>query len=217
MKRIQNDLRWTGGPVVIWLENIEDIIQSLREKNLVVTLSDGEYEYDDVNELVGNHASRVKILRILARGSDGRLQVTVLIDSFASVFSWASSSDTSLSAFAKVRSILECCVDRWSLRKWSIRIAIATCAVVLYFIAIYLVSFESNNSATRVAIGLFVASVIGWIAGGLDTRFQTSRVYLARKNLQKGFFEKYRDAIVGLFGAVIGAVASTLVTNIFAE
>lgn len=194
--------------VVVFREDLEEIIHSLEAKGMKIKISDQGFEYETLDEVISQRGERINELDISGQevnDNSGSLNICFSKEKIY-INSWGTGAPREL-----LYEIHEFLRKRRSIKKILSNPFIWYSVAILAF-NVYIFGFLGTTKNTPFYIhGLLVLAVITWPISYLYSRFLTT-VRLTRHN-EGGFFSRNREAIILLIiGAVLGGLTTFVVT-----
>jgi len=201
-------------PARLYHEDIEELYRAFSEVADKLTLSDGRYVYDTLDELFAEAGPE---LRTFAISCDAP-RITFSIDGGRRPSLWALNSDAASRGVAhRVREIVMC--RRLRFRGWlttspgALHVVLALSFLVQLASGVLIAVADDIRTkiiaATAWLVTLGAMFGIVWMAGS----DRSSRVFPVMRHERPGFVTRNRDAlIVGSITALVGAIVGALVT-----
>jgi hypothetical protein len=214
----KSSLSKSFGPLVLWLDDLEDIETRLQAHNPKLNIETEEYQFDSIAEFAEHFGGTIQ----------RSLQITTSYPSFASIeltprsatLSVATSGENASGAFFDLNEILS---SRQRAIPWLYSFWIVQIVISIFWISMGLSWTRWLPENIDNWLNLFLMFLLPLLIWTLWIPYVRSRHYslirVEHKGTAKSFFQRNRDqlavaVIAALFGAVLGAILGILGTNI---
>src|SRR5216684_1723774 len=182
-------------PVVIWLEDLEEIVATLQETTKDVQISTDDYRFTTVDEVKEHFGPKTQFaMEITSSAPYLRLQLTRLW-----VELYVSPDPQSAKLFHEIDGVLSRCQRSVFYRYW---------LIVPSMVALYSDFVFPKVPATVVITGLGTVGAFWFLCVCFVTMSRCAVIYLQRRSESSPFFERTKDQLLllligGLLGGVI--------------
>lgn len=210
-KKTKADDMYISGPsVILYNDDIEEIVDVLKAACTKVTIEDDEYEYASLEELKQQRGKKIKKLTIT--GHSPYIILKVKRAKFASSL-YAEGTEESIIPYTKIKAVLERRKRRvlhFFFNWYSYFVLSGIVTVLTYIISRIrpdLASTWISHVAQVIIIVVILAFVMSVGMGGF------SLIVLNKQHEQESFWDRNKDVvIVGIIMAIIGSLLTLLVT-----
>lgn len=215
-KKEDSDLFERVGPVRLYLDDIQGIIDTLTEANLTVSLSDSSHTFDSLDDVATARGERPRHLLVEGRlkGSGSvKLSFDDRVWLHGNVWLSTYGGAEMLRLGYQVREMLHRCIPR---RAVVMRptVFLQTFLFVLNVAAILLLGSALQVPVARPALNVagfaLIAALIAWLASIADRRLNLG-IFLKRRH-EGGFLKRNADQLLLLLvGAILGVFGTLIV------
>jgi hypothetical protein len=188
----------TYGSVVLYRDDFTELLDLLNSYVFSVTLSDEEYEYENLDELQNKRGEVIRHVQVTGHGSESTLILEIPSTARGARLEVIHSDE----AFLNIQDFVK------KHRRIALAYLLATLSVFATINLIATMLFTKRLRWSLPSAALLLISVIllrGWY-GGLY-----SRIYLTNRHQVKSFWARNKDKIwLLLIGAIIGAIVSNI-------
>jgi len=225
VKKRKPILIFTGKPVILYLEDIEEITKIISTDTDNTVFSDFEYEYDSLSDLIDDKSNYLKDL-VIKRKSERKESANLfrfeLSSTFPAVRLVADNNDHNELAFHKIKALLE---EKQHFLSGNSRIFITLIVGISTIMApINLVRLKYGlGDSTKEIISLPIIYLVTPLIVSFIAQYQTlrllrsgsmNRVYLQHKKAKGSFYKRNKDLvdklIVGILSAIAGGVIGAM-------
>lgn len=196
--------------VVIYREDLEEIMHSFNARGMTVTISDSGFEYETIDEVIKQRGSRPREIEIAGESTKDQYESVSVSFSPSRTWVYSSGSGTARELWYEVFDFLK------KRRSWRKQIANPWIwyfvAIIAFNIEIFGFLQESLRIKTPfwVHAGLLIA-MFTWPLSYVYSR-SLATVRLTRRN-EGGFWSRNQEALILLaIGAILGGIVTYIVT-----
>ena len=207
--RIEKAFERSYGPIVIWFDDLSEIVNMLKQAPGGVQINMGGYRYDSLDELRENAGGRTQSALTIASQSGVDAAAVSLELTPVSVTLWVfdpQGRSEAVKLFHDIDNIIAPCV-----RRFAPLYNIGNVQVVLLLLLLFLGQFPpAFEDKVNVALSVLFGVLLVWSIWATFVNVRWSSVIrLQRRAEARPFLERNKDQLlVLLFGAGIGVLAT---------
>jgi len=206
MKKLSKSLWLDLPPTKIYFEDLEEIIDILKEVSDKIEIKTKDYEVDTIEELKEFYQGEINYLKLLV------IKPYILIEIFTdnSVIYIDKDSLSTRGMLEKIKQIFR--RDRYKLLWFADESIGKTLSSLSLIVLLYFFLFNRHYSFI-IVIGVFTVFEIIQYIYALKIK---NRIFLTKKTDKKSFWKRKKDDIIlSLISAILGAAVGAIITFIF--